>query len=161
MQTKTVLAALAGTAGTALAANLQPRQTDLGAATQCLDLLKTIPTPPPGLTKEWATNPPKDYCSISIPASLSKDWSSYTSSASSWVKAHSSDLAKCPGAGQVTAKSPLDCKAGNGSGSGTQATATSGSATGASQPTKTGAASRETGVAFAAVAAAGFALAAL
>ncbi|KID88999.1 hypothetical protein MGU_04342 [Metarhizium guizhouense ARSEF 977] len=156
MQTKTVLAALAGTA---FAANLQPRQTDLGAATQCLDLLKTIPTPPPDLTKEWTTNPPKDYCSISIPASLSKDWSSYTSSASSWAKAHSSELAKCPGAGQVTAKGPLDCKAG--SGSGTQATATSGSATGASQPTKTGAASRETGVAFAAVAAAGFALAAL
>ncbi|KFG77820.1 hypothetical protein MANI_004480 [Metarhizium anisopliae] len=161
MQTKTVLAALAGTA---FAANLQPRQTDLGAATQCLDLLKTIPTPPPDLTKEWMTNPPKDYCSISIPASLSKDWSSYTSSASSWVKAHSSDLAKCPGGGQVTAKSPLDCKAG--SGSGTQATATSGSATsgsatGASQPTKTGGASRETGVAFAAVAAAGLALAAL
>ncbi|KAK8920299.1 hypothetical protein H634G_02529 [Metarhizium anisopliae BRIP 53293] len=164
MQTKTVLAVLAGTA---FAANLQPRQTDLGAATQCLDLLKTIPTPPPDLTKEWMTNPPKDYCSISIPASLSKDWSSYTSSASSWVKAHSSDLAKCPGGGQVTAKSPLDCKAGSGSGtqatatSGTQATATSGSATGASQPTKTGAASRETGMAFAAVAAAGFALAAL
>ncbi|EFY96308.1 hypothetical protein MAA_08220 [Metarhizium robertsii ARSEF 23] len=138
MQTKTVLAALAGTA---FAANLQPRQTDLGAATQCLDLLKTIPTPPPDLVKEWTSNPPKDYCSISIPASLSKDWSSYTSSASSWVKAHSSDLAKCPGAGQ--------------------ATATGGSATGASQPTKTGGASRETGVAFAAVAAAGFALAAL
>ncbi|OAA35967.1 hypothetical protein NOR_07775 [Metarhizium rileyi] len=150
MQTKTMLAALAGTA---LAANLQPRQTDLGAATQCLDLLKTMPTPPPSLVKEWTANPPSDFCSVSIPGSLSKDWSSYTSSASSWFKSHSSELTKCPGADQITSKSPLDCKGSSGS----QATATS-----PSQATKTGAASREkTGMAFAAVAAAGFALAAL
>ncbi|EFY93792.1 hypothetical protein MAC_00283 [Metarhizium acridum CQMa 102] len=102
---------------------------------------------PPSRPDQGMTNPPKDYCSISVPASLSKDWSSYTSSASSWLKAHSSDLAKCPGAGQVTSKSPIDCKAGSGSG--------------VDNPTKTGAASRETGVALAAVAAAGLALAAL
>ncbi|OAQ65838.1 hypothetical protein VFPPC_14245 [Pochonia chlamydosporia 170] len=158
MQTKVILAALAGTT---FASQLQPRQTDIGAATACLSLLGSMPTPPPALTQEFIKNPPKDYCSITVPASLSSDWSSYTSAAASWIKEHSSDLAKCPGADQIKSKSPVDCKAANGGGSqttgGSDATNT-GSGAAAS---KTGAAARETGMAFAAVAAAGFALAAL
>lgn len=164
MQTKFVLAALAGTS---FAANILPRQTDVAVATACLSIIKTLPTPPPALTEEWIKNPPKDVCSISIPASLSSDWSAYTSSAASWFEAHSSDLSKCPGADMYKSKSPVDCKAGSG-GSETTAgspttggSAPTGTVSGGSQPSKTGAAARETGMVFAAIAAAGFGLAAL
>lgn len=170
MQVKIVLAALAGTAFAADINNLQPRQTMTAPDSACLSVYKTAPTPPPALVSELAKNPVTDPCSFSVPSSLSKDWSAYTSSAASWFKAHSSDLTKCPGYDQVKSKSPIDCKAGGSGGSkttgGSGSAETTGSGTGtatggAASSTKTGGAARETGVVMAFVAAAGMALAAL
>lgn len=169
MQVKIVLAALAGTAFAADIKNLQARATVTAPDSACLSIIQTAPTPPPALVSELAKNPVTDVCSFSIPSSLSKDWGSYTSSAASWFKAHSSDLSKCPGFDQIKSKSPVDCKAGSGGSGGSQttggsgATTASGTATGtAASASKTGgAAARETGMVMAFVAAAGVALAAL
>ncbi|KAK2616321.1 hypothetical protein QQS21_000755 [Conoideocrella luteorostrata] len=155
MQTKIVLAALAGTALASNVQNLQARQT----ADACLSIVQTIPTPPPAVQSALVQNAHTNLCSFSVPSSLSKDWASYTSAQSSWYKANQNELTKCSMFSQYKTKVPLDCKAGD------SATKTSDSGasntSGGAGAAKTNGAAREGGMAAAAVAAAGFALAAL
>lgn len=173
MQTKTLIAALF--AGSAFGSGILPRQTD-AAASACSSIIKSIPTPPSALVSALAKNPATDLCKFSVPASLSKEFGSYTSSISSFFDKNKGQLTKCPGFSQIKSQAPIDCKAA----ASTTAKSTSGSATAkttagakttgtgttaSAQQTGTSSskagAARETGMVMAAVAAAGFALAAL
>lgn len=90
--------AIIALAGTALA-DIVPRQMDLAGAETCLSLVQTLPTPPPALLSAIGNQALTEIniCSVSIPSSLDKELSSYTSAASSWIKAHSAELSSvCP-----------------------------------------------------------------
>ncbi|KZZ99662.1 hypothetical protein AAL_02234 [Moelleriella libera RCEF 2490] len=153
MQTKIFLVAVAGTA---FASNLQPRQT---VDTACLSIIQSVPTPPPSLLSALAPNAAgvTNICALSVPSSLSGEFSSFVSAESSWFQANKDQLTKCSFFNQVKSITALDCKA---AGSGTAQTASVTGTNTAATATRTNAAAREGGMA-AAVIAAGFALAAL
>ncbi|KAK1659532.1 hypothetical protein BDP55DRAFT_772509 [Colletotrichum godetiae] len=100
----TLIAALAGSATAVfdvrpdrIRRDVVPRQTEL-AADPCLNALGTVyanaPTPPPKILSYEMTAPPQtDPCSITVPAELSADYSSYTSELLSWVDANSASIA--------------------------------------------------------------------
>ncbi|KAK1972328.1 infection structure specific protein [Colletotrichum sublineola] len=73
-----------------------PRQTDI-SADPCLNVLNTVyanvPTPPPKIVSYEMTAPHQtDPCSITWPADISADYSSYTSAVLSWVNANSASI---------------------------------------------------------------------
>ncbi|KAK1570232.1 infection structure specific protein [Colletotrichum navitas] len=99
-----------------------PRQTDI-AADPCLNFLNTVyanaPTPPPKIVSYEMTAPHQtDPCSITVPAELSADYSSYTSEVLSWVDANSasiqSALSVCSTITDLSASVPV-CSATSGS----------------------------------------------
>ncbi|KAH6997357.1 hypothetical protein EDB80DRAFT_727714 [Ilyonectria destructans] len=149
-----------------------------------LDIYSDVPTPPAAIVSDLLDHPQTDPCHFSTPASLSKEYASYSSEVVSWYddnkKALSSALSECPAlssyATGIDACETGSSGSGSGSGSGSKsssdsgseakATGTSGSdkasATGSSSSSSpTGAASHHTGMAAAAIAVAGFVVALL
>lgn len=142
-----------------------------------LDVYSDVPTPPAEIVSDLLDHPQTDPCHFSTPASLSKEYASYSSEVVSWYDknkgALSSALSECPALSSYA--TGIDaCETGSGSGSKSssdsgseaKATGTSGSdkasATGSSSSSSpTGAASRQTGMAVAAMAVAGFVVALL
>ncbi|KAI3538174.1 infection structure specific protein [Colletotrichum filicis] len=105
MYTKTALIAVLAGSATAvfdvrpdrIRRDVVPRQTEL-SADPCLNALGTVyanaPTPPPKILSYEMTAPPQtDPCSITVPAELSAEYSSYTSELLSWVDANSASIA--------------------------------------------------------------------
>ncbi|KAL6883159.1 hypothetical protein HDV57DRAFT_477633 [Trichoderma longibrachiatum] len=150
---------------------------DAECASSALDLLQSIPTPPPALLSDLSKSVESqqtDPCKMSFPASLSADVSSYSSEVLSWYSGHEAELTslakECTAAQSYTGLVNVctkDGSSGSGSSGASETTAsapssgTAGAATktaGASTATSTNAgAARETGMAFAALAAAGIA----
>ncbi|KAH8694521.1 hypothetical protein BGZ61DRAFT_478128 [Ilyonectria robusta] len=144
-----------------------------------LDVYSDVPTPPAEIVSDLLDHPQTDPCHFSTPASLSKEYASYSSEVVSWYDknkgALSSALSECPALSSYA--TGIDaCETGSGSGSGSKASSDSGSeakatgtsgsdkasATGSSSSSSpTGAASRQTGMAVAAMAVAGFVVALL
>ncbi|POR32372.1 Uncharacterized protein TPAR_07425 [Tolypocladium paradoxum] len=156
--------------------NLLPRQTlDTKCISAALQIASSIPTPPPAIVSELLQNPQTDPCSFSVPASLSKEFASYSSELQSFASKNKDLLSACTDLSQyntitdcgkaatksaATTATTSASRSGSGSGSGGGSTATGASA--GSQSTSTrNAGARETGMAMAAVAAAGFAIAAM
>jgi hypothetical protein len=138
---------------------LEARQTDSSeCASVALSLVNTLPTPPPALESIVESNTKETaVCAVSVPASLGSEYSSYSSELMSWYSGHSSAISaleSCPGVSTIANVIPVCTQGGS-----AVPTATGAGATAAS--TSKGAAPRETGMAVAAVAAAGFVLAAL
>ncbi|KAF6826565.1 infection structure specific protein [Colletotrichum plurivorum] len=187
------IALIAAMAGAAVATDIHPervrrdilaRQTDLPnmSADPCLSALATVyanaPTPPPKIMSYEMTAPPQtDACSVTVPAELSAEYSSYTSQILSWVGANSasieSALSMCSTLTDMATEIPVCTSAiGGGSGGGgsdskptegskEETAAGTGTAAGASKtgsPSKVSgnAGPRETAMMAAAAAAAGF-----
>lgn len=133
-----------------------------------LSAYSDVPTPPADIISDALNNPQTDPCHFSTPASLSKEYKSYSSEIMSWYSDHSKDIAdalsSCPTLSNYATIVPT-CDKGSKNSEAT-ATATSGSNSAdstksSSSSEKTGAASRNAGMAAAAVAAAGFVVALL
>ncbi|KAF4465319.1 infection structure specific [Fusarium albosuccineum] len=85
---------------------LQPRATDPagGLSAECqsaiMDIYETVPTPAPEIVKDLTENPQTDPCNFKTPASLSKEYASYSSEIVSWYSKNedgiSSALEECP-----------------------------------------------------------------
>ncbi|TFB01414.1 hypothetical protein CCMA1212_007026 [Trichoderma ghanense] len=141
---------------------------DAQCASSALDLLQSLPTPPPKLLSDLSKSAQQqqtDPCKFSFPASLSDDASSYSSEVLSWYSGHKAELtslAKECSAAQTYTDLVNVCTDDDSSGSGSAAPKTTGASAsktagaGAATSTNVGAA-RETGMAFAALAAAGIA----
>ncbi|GAO15643.1 uncharacterized protein UV8b_01496 [Ustilaginoidea virens] len=170
MYTDSKLIILAALAATALSSRLQPRQTaDLNA---CLQVIKTVPTPPPAilsvLLDESVTA--TDACSLSVPSSLSGQWASYTAAQYSWYKANEGQLkSNCAAYSEYLTETGRGCSgaaaiaSATGSAATTPTSSVTGTATGTASTTpatKTNGAARDGGVAAAALAV-GLALAVL
>ncbi|KAK4066240.1 uncharacterized protein Triagg1_8072 [Trichoderma aggressivum f. europaeum] len=138
---------------------------------EALSFVKTIPTPPPEIVSDLSKNPQTDPCKVSFPSSLSAEYSSYSSEVVSWLEGHKDELTSlasdCSVLSSYTSLVNV-CSAGGSSGSGsgpntasaapTESGADSASKTAGDAPKSTnGVAARETGMAIAALAAAGIA----
>ncbi|OAQ69962.1 protein incorporated later into tight junctions domain-containing protein [Pochonia chlamydosporia 170] len=145
--------------------------------TACASLIGTAPTPPPELISVVLDATQADPChptTPAIPSSLRSAFSSYESAASSWKKENGSkasqlcrmthtfsfSLSTTYSIGDFCSSSTKGGQTGTGTGEGATATATGNGGTAATSSTSTGGA-RQTDFAMAAVAAAGFAIAAL
>ncbi|KAM0546016.1 hypothetical protein ACHAPJ_011030 [Fusarium lateritium] len=172
---------------------LQPRATDAasaaGLSTECqsamLDIYKTIPTPAPKIVEDLTENPQTDPCHFSVPASLSKDYASYSSEIVSWYSKNegeiSSALKECPELSQYATAVPVCSTAEAGAkkaggdatttadkpektsaGSDSESTGAASTPTDSSSPAvNTNGAAREGGMIYAAAAVAGIVVAAL
>ncbi|KZZ98762.1 hypothetical protein AAL_02313 [Moelleriella libera RCEF 2490] len=165
-------------------ARLLPRQTDnVECATKAASILKALPTQPPKLTKDLiaAKKVPNDCGDYSdLPASVASEYQDFKSDLMSWWEKVVSAAPQCPileksfqSGASVLLVAPESCtstyppslqsalasvKSASGQGgNGAAATPNSKLAT----STRSGLAARETGMAVAAIAAAGFAIAAL
>ncbi|OTA01123.1 SSCRP protein [Trichoderma parareesei] len=128
---------------------------------------RSLPTPPPALLSDLSKSAQQeqtDPCKLSFPASLSDDVSSYSSKVLSWYSGHEAELTslakQCSAAQSYTGLVNV-CTDDDSSGSGSAASKTADATTktagaGAATSTNVGAA-HETGMAFAALAAAGIA----
>ncbi|KAH7134587.1 hypothetical protein B0J13DRAFT_84957 [Dactylonectria estremocensis] len=152
--------------------------------TAVLDLYDDVPMPPSDIVSDLLENPQTDPCDFTTPASLSDEYASYTSEVSSWFEEHkdefSSAIKDCPALTEYTSgfacptgssssnsddnsdsSDSSDSGSSGSSGSGSSdATATDGSndaseTTSSNDSKTTGAASRLTGMGYAAVAVAG------
>ncbi|KAK1988895.1 hypothetical protein LZ30DRAFT_697928 [Colletotrichum cereale] len=110
-----------------------PRQTDI-AADPCLNALNTVyanaPTPPPKVLSYEMTAPPQtDPCSVTMPAEISADYSTYTSQILSWADANSasiqSALSLCSTLTDLTASIPVCTATAAGTGGGSTASGSS------------------------------------
>ncbi|PHH66021.1 hypothetical protein CDD81_546 [Ophiocordyceps australis] len=141
----------------ARSAALAPRQTDSQDATQsmppseCLsaaqDVLTTFPTPPAEIQSELIKLPQSDPCSFSTPASLSSQFAQFSSDVVEWMSMNQNKLSACPALASFNSIATCN-KAKDGS-----------DAADATETANAG--PRETGMAMAALAAAGFAVLAL
>ncbi|KAG7418081.1 hypothetical protein Forpe1208_v005258 [Fusarium oxysporum f. sp. rapae] len=153
--------------------------------TAILDVYKTLPTPPPAIVSDLTENPQTDPCSFSTPASLSKDYASYSSQIISWYSKNEDEiksaLSECPELSQYATAVPICATAALGGKGGSEDATTTAekpektSASGdkttaeseASTPTssaaavETNGAARERGFIYAAAAVAGVVVAAL
>jgi hypothetical protein len=177
MQPQTILLALAGTA----AANLVPlpadavkhaikaRQTDLDSANACMDAMNSflteMPTAGPDFVDWAASQTETDACKVTVPASLSSVLSSYQSAASSFWAANSAAFNKavsaCPGdiATMTDSFTVPTCEAGGSSSGGNGGGSSNSNNNNNNNNNNNGgenAANRQTGLAGAAVALAGF-----
>ncbi|KAK2688577.1 uncharacterized protein FRV6_06670 [Fusarium oxysporum] len=79
--------------------------------TAILDVYKTLPTPPPAIVSDLTKNPQTDPCSFSTPASLSKDYASYSSQILSWYSKNEDEiksaLSECPELSQYATAVPV------------------------------------------------------
>jgi hypothetical protein len=138
--------------------DLEARQTNAAACAEAeASIYQGLPTPPPAIVSYEATHTATDPCSVTVPASLSSDFSSYESAVASWFAAHSSQIesvmSQCPQfSTPATAGSGCSTSAAGGSG----ATAAAGTTTGGSASSASkNVGPRETGLTGAALAAAG------
>jgi hypothetical protein len=107
MQTGLVLASFAATAmaGSNLMAmpavkrHVEARQgldiplpTDGACATAVLDLITNFPTPAPEIVSDVVAHPQSDPCDFTAPASLSKEYASYSSELLQWVLSNEAKL---------------------------------------------------------------------
>ncbi|PNP78006.1 hypothetical protein FNYG_08732 [Fusarium nygamai] len=152
--------------------------------TAILDVYKTLPTPPPAIVSDITEHPQTDPCSFSTPASLSKDYASYSSQILSWYSKNEDEiksaLSECPELSQYATAVPVCATAalgGKGGGaesatttaekpektaSGDKTTAAAGEETSDSAAAvETNGAAREGGFIYAAAAVAGVVVAAL
>ncbi|KAF7550632.1 hypothetical protein G7Z17_g5574 [Cylindrodendrum hubeiense] len=144
-----------------------------------------IPTPPAAIISDILSQTQTDPCKFTTPASLSKQYSSYSEEVVSWYDDHSDDIesiySECPALSAYATGSVDACETGSSgsssddsdSDSNTSDAAATASATGTSgadsasstksstDSTATGGASRQSGMAIAAVAVAGFVVALL
>ncbi|KAF9768291.1 hypothetical protein IL306_014425 [Fusarium sp. DS 682] len=106
--------------------------------TAILDVYKTLPTPPPAIVSDLTEHPQTDPCSFSTPASLSKEYASYSSQILSWYGKNEDEiksaLSECPELSQYATAVPICATAALG-GKGGSADAT----TTAEKPEKTSA----------------------
>lgn len=106
---------------------LQPRQTATeggvgGISTECqtalLDIYSSLPSPPAEILSDAVQNPQTDPCSFSTPASLSKQYASYSSEVVSWYSENQKEigsvLSECPVLSQYATMVPV-CETGAGS----------------------------------------------
>ncbi|KAF4340183.1 infection structure specific [Fusarium beomiforme] len=148
--------------------------------TAILSVYKTLPTPPPAIVSDLTEHPQTDPCSFSTPASLSKEYASYSSQVVSWYSKNEGEiksaLSECPALSQYATAVPVCATAAIG---GAEASTTAGkpekttaagdktSASEAATPTSSGTAvttngaAREGGLIYAAAAVAGVVVAAL
>ncbi|KAI5465013.1 hypothetical protein BGZ63DRAFT_421993 [Mariannaea sp. PMI_226] len=74
----------------------------LSCANAILSVYSDVPTPPADIVSDLLDNPQTDPCHFTIPASLSKEYSSYSKEVMSWYDDHSkaieSALSQCPSA---------------------------------------------------------------
>ncbi|KAF4419337.1 infection structure specific [Fusarium acutatum] len=105
--------------------------------TAILDVYKTLPTPPPAIVSDLTENPQTDPCSFSTPASLSKDYSSYSSQILSWYSKNEDEiksaLSECPELSQYATAVPVCATAALGGKGGAESATTT-----AEKPEKTG-----------------------
>ncbi|KAF7554248.1 hypothetical protein G7046_g6868 [Stylonectria norvegica] len=114
---------------------LEARQTDSSDITACtsalLDVYSSVPTPPAAIVDDIEKHPQTDPCSFSTPASLSKQYASYSSEVMSWYSKNedkiSSALSECP----ILSHSPKSTAASETSSSGDDATSAAGTGTSA------------------------------
>jgi hypothetical protein len=110
--------------------------------TAILDVYKTLPTPPPAIVSDLTENPQTDPCSFSTPASLSKDYASYSSQILSWYSKNEGEiksaLSECPELSQYATAVPVCATAALGGKGGSEDATTT-----AEKPEKTNAASGE------------------
>ncbi|UNI16857.1 hypothetical protein JDV02_003254 [Purpureocillium takamizusanense] len=142
--------AVAAREAAAVAPVLAPRATGNDAECQSavISAGTSIPTPPPEvLSAIQANTQTADPCKFSTPASLSKEFASYSSQLESWASKNKDILTKCSALASLNTISAASCKA-------TGAAASTSKTNGV-------VAARETGVAVAAMAAAGIAAIAL
>ena len=116
---------------------LQPRATATdssdGISTECqtalLDIYSSLPSPPPEIVSDAVEHPQTDPCSFSTPASLSKEYASYSSEVVAWYSSNQGEiqsvLSECPILSQYATMVPV-CE--TGAAGGAVATATDGSA---------------------------------
>ena len=133
-------------------AALAPRQTvDAECQSAVLSAGSSIPTPPPEVVSAIGNNKQTDPCSFSTPASLSKEFASYSSQLESWASKNKDILTKCSALADLNTISVTSCDKKGGA---------STKATGAGASSTNGVA-RETGMTVAAMAGAGIAAIAL
>ncbi|RSL97816.1 hypothetical protein CDV31_012882 [Fusarium ambrosium] len=114
---------------------LAPRATDsvAGLDKECqeaiMEVYKTLPTPAPEIVKDLTEHPQTDPCSFSTPASLSKEYASYSSEVLGWYSKNEAEiksaLEECPALSKYANAVPI-CSdaAGAGSAKATEATKT-------------------------------------
>jgi hypothetical protein len=126
MQTGLVLASFAATAmaGSNLMAmpavkrHVEARQgldiplpTSGACATAALELITNFPTPAPEIVSDIVANPQSDPCDFTTPASLSKEYASYSSDLLQWVSSNEAKLStaikECPQLTEYAAAIPV------------------------------------------------------
>ncbi|KAF5990288.1 hypothetical protein FBULB1_115 [Fusarium bulbicola] len=111
--------------------------------TAILDVYKTLPTPPPAIVSDITENPQTDPCSFSTPASLSKDYASYSSQILSWYSKNEDEiksaLSECPELSQYATAVPVCATAALGEKGGAESATTT-----AEKPEKTSASGDKT-----------------
>ncbi|KAK7421270.1 hypothetical protein QQZ08_010047 [Neonectria magnoliae] len=123
--------------------------------TAVLSAYKDVPTPPSAIVSDLLEHPQTDACKFTTPASLSKEYKSYSSEVMSWYSKNEDEIASalevCPALSDYTGIAPCSTK----KGSDAKATGAEATATGDSKADENGAASHQGGMAVAAVAVAG------
>ncbi|KAK7420542.1 hypothetical protein QQX98_002741 [Neonectria punicea] len=126
--------------------------------TAILSAYKDVPTPPSAIVSDLLEHPQTDACKFTTPASLSKEYKSYSSEVMSWYSKNedeiSSALEECPALSDYTGIAPCSTKKGSDA-KATGSDAADATATGDSKAGETGAASHQGGMAVAAMAVAG------
>ncbi|KAM0433882.1 hypothetical protein ACHAPT_003825 [Fusarium lateritium] len=160
MQSKIVLVSLLATAVSANANFmahpqmkrdlLAPRATDsvAGLDKECqeaiMEVYKTLPTPAPAIVKDLTEHPQTDPCHFSTPASLSKEYASYSSEVLGWYSKNEAEiksaLDECPALSKYANAVPI-CSEGGAAAGGdkTKATEATKTAEESSDETETGA----------------------
>ncbi|PHH93105.1 hypothetical protein CDD83_957 [Cordyceps sp. RAO-2017] len=155
-------------------ADIVPRQTDgpslggLSVSGPCISVASSvfgsIPTPPPEIQPELVKAAGSDLCKFTPPASLTNQFSSYSSQLVSWISENESKLSPCSGAlSQISAVAGSSCSSIPGAAATASGGSNSGNAANGEARSGSAAAPRQSGIAVAAaaVAAAGFVVMAL
>ncbi|KAJ4142022.1 hypothetical protein NW754_014812 [Fusarium falciforme] len=126
---------------------LAPRATDsvAGLDKECqeaiMEVYKTLPTPAPEIVKDLTEHPQTNPCSFSTPASLSKEYASYSSEVLGWYSKNEAEiksaLEECPALSKYANAVPICSDAAAAGGDKAEATKTAEETeaeTGASKP---------------------------
>ncbi|KAL6886013.1 hypothetical protein GGI43DRAFT_388737 [Trichoderma evansii] len=162
MHSNTAILALVASAS---AVDLLPRATpNAKCATEVLSLVANLPTAAPALASALIAHPPTDSCKVDLPSSLSADYSSYTDQLVSWYTSNSAEifsLASDCSVGSLTniipSCSSTAAPAAAPTGKGGNSTVPTAPSAPKSTKSSTAGSARETGMGFAALAAAGLA----
>ncbi|UPK94388.1 hypothetical protein LCI18_005323 [Fusarium solani-melongenae] len=111
---------------------LAPRATDsvAGLDKECqeaiMEVYKTLPTPAPEIVKDLTEHPQTDPCHFSTPASLSKEYASYSSEVLGWYSKNEAEiksaLEECPALSKYANAVPICSDAAAAGGDKTKAT---------------------------------------